>query len=318
MNRSSAPTSSISKAGLLLAVLGILAFSTIELTCKALRQRLEAASEVPIDGFTMCFLRFFASGVILLALFYPAFRRAGGRLAAHDCLVFLANGLACVSISISLYQFALPCFRNASSAAVVFSSNALFTIVFARFINGEAWSIRKWLAMAVGVVGILCFFFENGRPDGQIGLGLLLMGLAALAFALSVCITRRVVARYGAGMLMGASALIGAIVVLPMALWKCPRGVLASCATGWRELAFVILIGTAVGYLLYYGSMKYISAYLASMTFLLKPIFACLLAVCLAGEKLNAWTIAGTAIIVCSLLVTSLPARRKTAETAAK
>ena len=309
MNHASESSSVSAKFGLLLAVLGILAFSTIELACKVLRQRVEAADGVPIDGFLMCFLRFFFAGIVLVAIFYPAARRRGGRLQAHDLVVFFANGLTCVTISISLYQFALPCFHNASSAAVVFSSNALFTIIFARFINGESWSLRKWLAMALGICGILCFFFEAGRPNGQIGLGLLLMAAAALTFALSVCITRRVVARYGAGLLMGVSSLIGSMLVLPMAFWKYQPGELASCLVGWRELAFVILVGTIVGYLLYYGSMKYISAYLASMTFLLKPIFACLLGCCIAGEKMNVWTITGTVVIVCSLMVTSLPAR---------
>lgn len=309
MNHASESSSASAKFGLLLAVLGILAFSTIELACKVLRQRIESADGVPIDGFLMCFLRFFFAGIVLVAFFYPASRRRGGRLRAHDLLVFFVNGLTCVTISISLYQFALPCFHNASSAAVVFSSNALFTIIFARFINGESWSLRKWLAMALGICGILCFFFESGRPNGQIGLGLVLMAAAALTFALSVCITRRVVARYGAGMLMGVSSLIGSLLVLPMAFWKYQPGELASCLVGWRELSFVILIGTIVGYLFYYGSMKYISAYLASMTFLLKPIFACLLGCCIASEKMNVWTITGTVVIVCSLLVTSLPAR---------
>ena len=311
MNDTSAPSAGVSKTGFLMALLGILAFSTIELACKALRLKIEGANGTPIDGFMMCFLRFFFAGIILLAIFAPAFWKSGKRLTAKDLMVFLINGLTCVTISISLYQFALPCFHNASSAAVVFSSNALFTIIFARFINGEPWSIRKWLAMAVGICGILCFFFEGGRPDGRVGMGLLLMGGSALTFALSVCITRRIVARYGAGMLMGASALLGAILVLPLVLWKYQPGEIAACVTGWRELAFVILVGTVAGYFLYYASMKYISAYLASMTFLLKPIFACLLACCIAGERMNAWTLAGTAIIVCSLLVTSIPARKR-------
>ena len=298
---------SFSKFGVLMAVLGIFAFSTIELACKALRQTIDNAGGTPINGFLMCFLRFSFAGIILTALFYPPFHHAGKRLTANDMLAFLVNGLTCVTISISFYQFALPCFHNASSAAVVFSSNALFTIIFARFINAEAWNLRKWLAMVVGIAGILCFFFENGRPDGRIGLGIFLMGMAALTFALSVCITRRVVARYGAGLLMGLSSLFGALLVLPLCFWKTRPGELASCMTGWKELAFVILVGTVMGYFLYYYSMKFISAYLASMTFLLKPIFACLLACGLAGEHMNGWTVAGTLVIICSLAVTSFP-----------
>ncbi|MBR6470905.1 MAG: DMT family transporter, partial [Victivallales bacterium] len=249
------------------------------------------------------------AGLVLIILFYPAFQHRGGQLKASDWLAFLANGLTCVTISISLYQFALPHFHNAFAAAVVFSSNALFTIIFARFINGEPWNAKKWLAMAMGIGGILCFFFEDGQPGKTICLGLALMGGAALMFALSVCITRRIVRRYGAGLLMGFSSLIGSMLVIPLAFWKYQPGELASCRVGLRELIFVIGVGTILGYTLYYGAMKYISAYLASMTFLLKPIFACLLACWLGSERMNWWTIAGTVIIVCSLVVTSLPAR---------
>ena len=300
----------ISKMGLTLAVLGILCFSTIELACKILREHIENSGNMQINGFLMCFLRFFFSGLVLIILFYPSFQHRGRQLKASDWLAFLANGLTCVTISISLYQFALPYFHNAFSAAVVFSSNALFTIIFARFVNGEAWSIKKWVAMAVGIVGILCFFFEGDKSDGRILSGLMLMGGAALAFALSVCITRRVVRRYGAGLLMGFSSLIGSILVIPLAFWKYMPGELASCRIGILELSFVIVIGTILGYTFYYGAMKYISAYLASMTFLLKPIFACLMACWFAHEKMNWWTIAGTVIILCSLLVTSLPERQ--------
>ena len=187
----------------------------------------------------------------------------------------------------------------------------IWIVILMFLIFAQKPSRSALISILIVFAGILCFFFEAGRPDGRVGLGLLLMGGSALTFALSVCITRRVVARYGAGLLMGGSALVGSILVLPLAFWKYQPGELAACVTGWRELAFVILVGTVAGYFLYYASMKYISAYLASMTFLLKPIFACLMACCLAGEKMNAWTITGTVVIVCSLLVTSLPAHKR-------
>ncbi len=114
-------------------------------------------------------------------------------------------------------------------------------------------------------------------------------------------------ANYGPGLLMGFSSLFGSILVLPLALSFSKPGVLHSCMVGWWPLTILVVIGTALGYCLYYGSMKYISAYMASMTFLLKPVLACFLAVCFAGEKMNAWTVSGTIIIVLSLLVTNIP-----------
>ena len=173
--------------GLLLSVLGIAVFSTIELNCKWLARTLAAAGATPIDGFSLCFQRFFWTGLILIGMFYPAYRRSGRRLAARDLGVFLLNGVVCVTISISLYQFAVSIFENASSAAVVFSSNALFTIIFARFINQEPWTFRKWLAIVIGMAGICCFVFEKGTPTMSTLGAILLMWGSALAFACSVC-----------------------------------------------------------------------------------------------------------------------------------
>ncbi|GEM_PF-495994 len=292
--------------GILLSVLGIAVFSTIELNCKWLARYLVGAGANEINGFMLCFQRFFWTGLILIALFYPAYVKKGRHLTWRDMGVFLLNGSICVTISISFYQFAVSIFENASSAAVVFSSNALFTIFFARFINGEPWTLRKWLAVAIGMLGIACFIFEKGTPTMSTLGAILLMWASALTFACSVCITRRVVANYGAGLLMGFSSLFGSLLVLPIALCFSGNEVWNSCLVGWKPLSILILVGTTLGYYLYYSSMKYISAYLASMSFLLKPVLACLMAVIIAGEKMNAWTICGTIIIVSSLLVNHL------------
>lgn len=297
--------------GLCLSIFGIAVFSTIELNCKWLARMLASAGATPIDGFMLCFQRFFWTGLILIGLFWPAFRKSGKHLGWRDMAIFALNGAVGISISISLYQFAVATFENASSAAVVFSSNALFTIIFARWINGEPWTVRKWLAVFVGMTGIGCFLFEKGTPNWNTIAAIILMWGSALTFACSVCITRRVVANYGGGLLMGFSSLFGSILVLPFALLRAQPGVWHSCCVGWLPLTTLILAGTALGYYLYYSAMKYISAYLASMSFLLKPVLACLLAVLLAGEHMNRWTILGTAVILCSLLVSTLrlPAR---------
>ena len=299
--------SSRTALGLLLSVLGIAIFSTIELNCKWLARSLQEAGAPPVNGFILCFQRFFWTGLILLGLFLPPFLRGGKRLGWRDMGVFLLNGAVGVTLSISLYQFGVSRFENASSSAVLFSSNALFTIFFARFINGEEWTLRKWLAVLVSLVGIGCFLFEKGAPSRDSLWPVLLMWSSAMTFACSVCITRKVVANYGPGLLMGFSSLFGSLLVLPLAMAFGNPGGWESCLTGWKPLLFLILGGTALGYCLYYGSMRYISAYMASMTFLLKPVLACLMAVCLAGERMNPWTIAGTLLIVTSLLVSQIP-----------
>jgi drug/metabolite transporter (DMT)-like permease len=131
-----------------------------------------------------------------------------------------------------------------------------------------------------------------------------LMTISAMTFACSVCITRRYVRNYGASMMMGVSAIFGSLIALPFAMAHSEPGITGSIAAAAWPLTYVVLAGTLLAYLAYYEGIRRVSAFTASMIFLLKPVMACTLAVFLAGESMNAWTLTGTAVIVGSLCMT--------------
>lgn len=290
--------------GVLLTFAGVALFSTVELASKSIARSTVGAGLVRIDGYTLVVLRFLVTGVILALCGIPEFRRRQGHMKWNDIGVFMLNGLVGIALSISFFHFAIDAFTNASSAAVVMSANAAFTIIFARFINGEEWNWRKWLAVCIGVCGIACFVCENGIPSRGSLIASALMTVSALFFGCSVCLTRRYVSRYGASMMMGMSSIFGALAVLPVALLTAQPGVVDSIAAAAMPLLYLVLIGTLLAYLFYYEGIKRVSAFAASMIFLLKPVLACTMAVTLGGENMNGWTLAGAVIIVGSLLLT--------------
>jgi drug/metabolite transporter (DMT)-like permease len=294
------------KMGMLALFLAIMLFSMVEITSKAI------AARAYIDPFMMVFIRFFTTGVVLLAISLPGYLHSGRRLGWRDLGIFSLTGFIGITLSISLFHAAILMFENASSSAVVFSGNALFTIVLARFINRETWTWHKWVAVLLGMSGIGMFVFESGAPTLSAVYAILTMCVAACAFSLSICITKRVVAHYGPMLFMGCTSLIGSILTIPMVIIRRPENVMAEILSALPLLLVMALILTALAYALYYYGLSQCTAFAASMVFFLKPVFACFLSWLILGEKMNAWTIAGTALIIFSLSLT-LPygARKK-------
>ena len=277
---------------------GIALFSTVEIAGKAI------SNIAKIESFVMVFMRFFVTGFVLVAISLPGYLKKN-KLSGSDWCVFLLNGLVGIAASITLFHIGIDMFENASSAAVVFSANALFTVIIARFINHEKLTLVKCIAVFLGLIGISLFIFEKGNPDLQVLGSICVMCCSAFLFGVSVCITRKVVKRYGAMLFMGMSSLIGSIITLPIALFTMNENVIERMhATVW-PMCYMVLIGTTLAYFLYYYGLSGVSASKASIAFFMKPVLACIFAsIYFPNNKMNAWTITGTIIIVLAMSLT--------------
>lgn len=286
-------------SGWLALLAGVGLFSTVEAASKVIGPR--------VLPFEMVFIRFFLTGVILLALALPALRRRSEPLTLRDLALFVLNGGIGIAFSLSLFHWAILVSEKAASCAVVFSANPVFVMLFARFVNSEPWNAPKWTALALGLAGVICFSWESGTFTTQSMVGLSIMVLSAMLFALSICISRRVIARYGVFLLMGASALFGSLIVCPFALLSLTHHGVSGLAVAWGPVLYVSLAGTALAYGLYYFGLSRGTAFQASMTFFLKPVLASFLAFLLLHEHINGFMILGSLFILSGLVITVLP-----------
>lgn len=300
-------------------LLGIGLFSTVELSQKFI----VAQCGQRIDPYMMVFVRFFVTGVLLLAVGLPFLWRQGTRLKGRDWGIFTVNGLIGITACLSLFHYGIDLFANASSAAVVFSANAVFVVILARFINNEPWTLGKWVAMLIGLAGISLFVCEKGKPDTDTLKAIGIMSLSALLFALSVCFTKRTIARTGAMVYMGGSSLLGSLMAVPVFFCLSSHGFVEAIkpmGDAFWSMAYFVVIATAFAYTVYYFGLARTSAFHASMAFMLKPVLACLLARIAAAtgfisseKPMNAWTYTGTALIVVAMFLAQLAARKKKA-----
>lgn len=284
------------KAGGMLALLGGVAlFSTVEIASKIIGRR--------VLPFEMVVIRFLITGILLLALAWPEFLRSGMALKLPDFGWFALIGAVGIAVSLSLFHIAILCFEKAASCAVVFSANPIFVVIIARFVNNEPWTIPKWAALALGAAGVAFYAWESGAFTVQSLAAMGIMSLSAFFFAFSICLSRRLVVRYGAFMLMGFSALFGSMLVMPFAVASAWQHGIGGIVEVWRPVLYVTLAGTALAYGLYYYGLRHCTAFQASMMFFLKPVLASIFAALILGEHINVFMLSGGLLVLAGLVI---------------
>jgi drug/metabolite transporter (DMT)-like permease len=127
--------------------------------------------------------------------------------------------------------------------------------------------------------------------------------VSALLWATYTILGRRVTPRFHAAAITCLSALVGALVFLPLGLLD-PVGFGALASASPRALAglaYLGSLGTALGFALFYLGVQRIGSARASAYTVLIPLFGVSLTVPILGESLAPISFVGAAIVICGL-----------------
>ncbi len=291
--------------GLLALLAGVVLFSTIEVASKLMQ--IGGGNTAGQYPFWLAFFRFFITGIVL---FYPALRRLrlrGISLVLRDVAALAGLGLLGVSLMSSLYHLAIT-YLPANIAALVFSCNPVFVVLFAPLVLPEKITVRKLAAVVVCLVGIGVLAFD--RADGVSLTGLMLMLTAIIIFALYTVFFKKMTPRYGALPVTAFAGLIGGLCILPIALSFEGFPLATYGATDWMGITYLALVGTALAYFLFIYGIGHVEASVGSMAFFLKPFLAALFAWIVLGEALSVPELTGGAIILIGMVVALVPIRK--------
>jgi drug/metabolite transporter (DMT)-like permease len=281
--------------GLLALLSGIVLFSTIEVVSKLMQAGGAVAGRYP---FWLASLRFVIAGLIL---FIPAFRQIRGKpFTARDAAVLAGLGLLGVTAMSSLYHLSIT-FLPANIAALVFSCNPVFVVLFAPLVLPEKITARKLASVAVCLTGI--YVLAGDRADGVSATGLLLMLTAIVIFALYTVLFKKVTPRYGALPVTAFAGLVGGFCILPLALGVEGVPLATYGLADWLGVAYLSVIGTALAYFLFIYGISHVEAGAGSMAFFLKPFLAALIAWLLLGEALTVPMLIGGALILAGMVI---------------
>ena len=160
-------------------------------------------------------IRFFISGLIILAIAKPSGRRFGVRRAG-DCWFILLYALLNTTLHYAFFYFGLS--HNAGARSAILNSMSVFTVVILAclFFKSDRMTVRKAVGCVIGFIGILALNLGGKDSGGVTLLGDGMIILNALCGASASLLTRGLSERVDVFVGTGYSLSIGgALLMLP-------------------------------------------------------------------------------------------------------
>lgn len=216
-------------------------------------------------------------------------------------ILLLVGGMGSVGLAQS---FGAP----SGLAAVMVATMPLWLTLFLGFM-GERAGRGEYVAMAVGLVGVLLLNFETGLRSNPLAAGLLLV--SPMSWALGSALSRKLPQATG-GMGTAVQMLAAGALFVPFGLLRGER------VTAMPSLGS----GLALLYLIFFGSLIAFSAYvfllnqrvrpsLMTSYAYVNPVVAVLLGMAFADERLGLAGLAGMLVVVFSVVLVVRSSRKR-------
>ncbi len=199
----------------------------------------------------------------------------------------------------------------ASRAALIIALNPAITIAISSFALREKLSVRRWLGVAIALVGVAIVVSKGDLASlgaGSHGVGELLMFAAVISWALYTIIGRKLLGGLSPLAATNYAALWGTLL---LALVAAPDfDTVRAAQFDWRvilSLLYLGVLGTAVAFVWYYVSVKKLGAATTSIFNNLVPVFGVAISVALLGEPLLVSMLVGGAVTIAGVLMVSRP-----------
>lgn len=251
-------------------------------------------------GFARAGLAAVATGLAMAAL---------GRLRPpprRDWIVVAVLGLLQIGGFFVLSHIALA-LVPAGRTAILCTVTTYWLVPLSVWVLKEKVSPLRWAAAGIGLLGVLVMMgpwaIDWSAPGALLGHGMLL--IAALFWSIAIVVTRlRPPARPILDLLPWVFGVAALLVLLPLALWLEPLsagGGIGGPALG--IVAFIGLVAAPIGTWANVEAARHLNAVLASVGFLLVPIFGVALSVVWLGEPLGWDLILGGSLVVLSVVL---------------
>lgn len=285
-----------SRHGLLLIMLAAVMWGTVGITTKTI-YGLTATNPLSIG-----FFRLTLSLPILFAVCWVTQKRQMFNVAGRDLTLMLLIGMMTALYQVC-YFGAIERTGVAVATLVTLCTAPVMVAVISVFITKQRPSVYVLLALAGALAGttMLVGFQKNAGEDSAETSGILLALGSALGYSIVTLATRKLAGRYHPFQSIAISFSFGAVILLIFAL---AHGiVLDYTPIGWSLLLYLGTIPTALAYVLFITGMRSTTATVASISTLLEPLVATILAWLIFGERFGAMGFVGVILLSGSLVI---------------
>lgn len=249
------------KNGIIYSLITAILFVTFEPVSKLIAN--------DVTPYAIAFWRFFLGSFILIIPAIIKIRKEKIKITVLDFVKMLLLGILFICISMVALQLAIKQADSPSLIAIIFSSNSIFTIVFAVLINREKLTKNKVIALLLGIIGvILCADFSSGTNL----ISVLLAVFSAITFSLYTVLSQKYTKKVGGVIQTGIVFFTGSLILLVALLFMGIDLSLPAKAAPLAILAYIAIFVTGIGYAAYFLAIEKGGAIMASLAFFIKPI----------------------------------------------
>jgi len=240
--------------------------------------------------------------ILAAALLWPAARRRGLSLARADLPAVCLLGLLGVTLYFAFENYGLV-YTTASHASLIVATVPLGSAIVEAVQRRRPPRALSVLGMAIAAVGVVVIVRPDGAGPRSLLGDLLVLGAMA-AWVAYTFLARDLMARYPALLVTAATMAAGAATLLPLAVVESAfRPLHAPSAGAWLSLAYLGLLCSAAGYLLWNLALPVLGVSVANNLLNVIPLVSVLTGVVFLGEPWTATIAIGGSLILAGVVV---------------
>ncbi len=276
---------------------------------------MEIALKIGGSDFTalqITFIRFFIGGLFLFPFAIHSIIKKNIRLTKGDYIYITILGIIGICISMTFFQLGvMNC--NANTAAVIISSNPVFTMIFAHYIIKEPFTVRKAVVLVISVIGLIFVANPANMAEGNTVKGIIYAGIAAVTFALYTTLGKLRIEKLGGMVQNSFSFIIASVIELIILVIKGEPVIGGINLNTIPLILYVGIVVTGIGYFAYLKAIELAGPSNASIAFFIKPVIAVTLAALILKEAVTINIIIGVILILIGSII-NMKSGRKEAE----
>jgi drug/metabolite transporter (DMT)-like permease len=254
--------------------------------------------------------RFLCAGTIMAAVALVVDRRHGlprGRALADYALV----GVLLLSIGNSLVMWAERTVPSGIAALIVATVPLWILLLDGLRPGGEPWTLRVFASTSIGLAGVALVARPEGAPGSGHWLAILALQVACLSWTVgslyAQSLPRRLPLASAAAVEMLAG---GAVIAVASRLAGDDWSRLASATPrAWGALGYLVVFGSLVGFTAFAYCLNELPASTVGTYAYVNPVVAVILGWLILSEPVTPGLLAGGALIVLSVVLTTLRKR---------
>jgi len=251
-------------------------------------------------------VRFLAAGLLVFGI--AALRGERWNLSRRDAIAFAVIGIANNALYLGLGYVGLKTISAGLNALIV-SANPVFVAVLASLVLGERMTARKAIGLVLGVAGVAMIVAHriSVGSDSPVGIA---FSVGALVAIVSGTMLFKVLAPKGNLWLgNGVQNLAGGLAVLPFAAMTSSVSDIVPSGRLLAALAFLVVLGSIVAYLLWFHLLTVFGATAASAYHFVMPPLGMLFGWMILGEHVAVRDLLGIVPVALGVYLVTRPAR---------